>query len=281
VAREFADLVQGKWDEMKCVCVGLDSDVRLLPPVLGDDDLNGGKQFRFNRAIIEATADLVCAYKPNSAFYEACGSRGIEDLQRTIEFIHEMAPEVPVIVDAKRADIGNTNRAYADYLFEYLNADAITVHPYLGRTTLDPFLERREKGIFVLCRTSNPGGGELQDLVVGPTGRPLFQVVAESVATQWNENQNCGLVVGATYPGELTMVRDIAPDLPLLVPGVGEQGGDLEDSVRRGRRRGGIGTVVNASRSVIFRSRGVDFAEEAALEVSAMNKRVVACLRAA
>lgn len=281
MAREFADLVQGKWDEMKCVCVGLDSDVRLLPPVLGDDDLNGGKQFRFNRAIIEATADLVCAYKPNSAFYEACGSRGIEDLQRTIEFIHEMAPEVPVIVDAKRADIGNTNRAYADYLFEYLNADAITVHPYLGRTTLDPFLERREKGIFVLCRTSNPGGGELQDLVVGPTGRPLFQVVAESVATQWNENQNCGLVVGATYPGELTMVRDIAPDLPLLVPGVGEQGGDLEDSVRRGRRRGGIGTVVNASRSVIFRSRGVDFAEEAALEVSAMNKRVVACLRAA
>ncbi len=260
--RNFRQLLEKKWDEGKFLCVGLDSDFEKIPEVARP--AGGGVRetiVGFNRAIVDATKDIVCAYKPNSAFYEAYGDEGWSALRETIQYIHESAPDVPVILDAKRADIGNTNDGYIAAAFDYLGADAITVHPYMGKEALRPFLERREKGIFVLCRTSNEGAGEFQDLRVGEN--PLYQIVAQHVAEEWNGGQNCGLVVGATYPEELRAVRAIAPDLPILIPGIGAQKGDLEKSVSAGKDARGRGIVVAASRAIIFASGGADFAAAA------------------
>jgi orotidine-5'-phosphate decarboxylase len=216
-----------------------------------------GVLVRFNRDIIKATHDHVCAYKPNIAFYEAQGDQGILALIRTIGLIHEIAPDVPVILDCKRADIGNTNRGYATAAFDLFGADAITVHPYLGAEALAPFLERGDKGVIVLCRTSNKGAGEFQDLVVpneegyAPT-EPLYLRVARNVRYRWNKNGNCGLVVGATYPEELAKVRAIVGHIPILIPGIGTQGGDVEKTVRNGRDVGGQGMIINSSSGIIF-----------------------------
>ena len=209
------------------VCVGLDSNLNILPKFLLE---NRYPQFAFNKAIIDATHDLVCAYKPNSAFYEVQGEYGILQLKMTCDYLKEKYPKIPIILDVKRADIGESNDRYDKFTFEYLGADAITLHPYLGHEALEPFLKRTDKGCYILCRTSNPGAGEFQDLMVN--GKPLYQVVAKRVATVWNKNKNCGLVVGATYPGEIRIVRRIAPNVQLLIPGVGAQGGDLRKSVQ-------------------------------------------------
>lgn len=231
--QSFLDKLKGKWAENKFVCVGLDK---------GD--------FEFDKNIIDATFDLVLAYKPQSAFYEAEGAVGLETLKKTIQYIREKSPDIPIILDAKRGDIGNTNEAYVKAIFDDLGVDAVTVHPYLGKEALEPFLQRTKKGIIVLVKTSNPGAGEFQDLMV--EGKPLYQVVAEHVATEWNTNGNCAVVVGATYPDELKKVREIVGDMPILVPGIGTQGGDLQSTLKNGLNNQKQGLIISSSRGIIF-----------------------------
>jgi orotidine-5'-phosphate decarboxylase len=275
--RNFWEMVRDRWEGDRSVCVGLDSDINQIPKFLFRDFMDvEDPVFRFNVGIIKATAGIVCAFKPNIAFYEACGEEGISALRRTIEYIHRNT-DVPVILDAKRADIGNTNAGYVRFIFEYLGADAVTVHPYLGREALQPFLERKDKGVFVLCRTSNPGAGEFQDLRV--EGEPLYCHVARHIASEWNGNENCGLVVGATYLEELRKVREIVGDMPILIPGIGAQGGDLERTVLAGKNSQGQGMIINSSRGIIFASKGKDFAEAAEREALRLHREIISILR--
>lgn len=242
-----------------------------------------GVVFGFNKQIVQATRDLVCAYKLNAAFYEALGERGILALGETIEFIIAEAPGVPIILDAKKGDIGNTNDGYARMAFDYFCADAITVHPYLGYESLEPFIKREDKGIFVLCRTSNKGAGEFQDLLVsseGPYAKPLYEVVAQRVSTRWNTYGNCGLVVGATCPDELKKVREIVgDDMLILIPGIGAQGGDLEKTLEAGKNSQGQGMIINSSRGIIFASGGDDFAEAARQATEELHNSITKSLR--
>ena len=241
------------------LCVGLDPVLTKLPAHLQ----SGPTPFlTFNKAIIDATADLVCAYKPNSAFYEALGPNGIKELKQTVQYINDTYPDIPVILDAKRADIGSTNEGYIDFIFDYLNVDAVTLHPYLGSEALAPFLELQDKGMIILCRTSNPGAGEFQDLQID--GKPLYEHVARAVASSWNTNQNCLLVVGATYPDEMASIRDIVgPDMAFLVPGVGAQGGDIAAVMQAGLGSNRRGLIINSARDVIYADSSEDFAEAA------------------
>lgn len=260
----FNEKLQHRWSQAGMLCVGLDPDFTLIPEVLkGENSSIEDLLFAFNREIIDATADLVCAYKPNAAFYEAHGIAGAKALARTVAHIKEAYAEIPVILDAKRADIGNTNRGYVQAAFDELGADAITIHPYLGQEAVQPFLDRKDKGIIILVKTSNPGGGEFQDLPVGDSEEALYKTVARNVATSWNANGNCGVVVGATYPEELAAVRAIIGDMPMLIPGIGAQGGDLEKTIAAGKDSKGLGMIVSASRSILFASSGADFAEAA------------------
>ena len=201
----------------------------------------------------------MCAYKPNLAFYEQYGEEGHSALRRILAAIPE---HIPVIADAKRGDIGHTAEAYARAIFDELGFDASTVNPYGGRDTVEPFTSYEEKGVFVWCRSSNPGAADIQDLPVGSDGTPLYQVVAK-LAKEWNTNGNVGLVCGATYPEQLAVLRGLCPEMPFLVPGVGAQAGELEASVRAGVDAGGAGIIVNASRAVIYASTGDDVAEAA------------------
>jgi orotidine-5'-phosphate decarboxylase len=260
MSRDFRTLLEAQWEQGKFLCVGLDPDFEKIPESARKD----GTQetiVNFNHAIIDATKDMVCAFKPNSAFYEAHGDEGWKALRETIQYIRDQAPEIPIILDAKRADIGNTNDGYVQSAFDHLHADAITVQPYLGREALQPFLDRKDKGIIVLCCTSNEGAGEFQSLEV--EGKRLYQIVAEHVAKEWNVNGNCALVVGATYPEELAQVRAIVGDMPILIPGIGAQNGDLQKTVAAGKTRDGRGMIISSSRAVIFASSGKDFAEAA------------------
>lgn len=251
------------------VCVGLDSDFVKLPEHIKTDKTS---QFTFNKAVIDATHDLGCAYKPNSAFYEARGAQGVTELKMTCDYLREKYPEIVTILDAKRADIGSTNEGYVRYAFDWLGVDAITLHPYLGKDAILPFLERKDKGCFILCRTSNPGAGEFQDLDTG--GKPLYQVIAEKVTNKWNTNKNCGLVVGATYPTELEIVRRIVGDMPILVPGIGAQGGDIEKAINAGMDSKGAGIIINSSRGIIFASDGADFAQKAREEAQKLKESI-------
>ena len=255
------------------VCVGLDSEISKIPAHLQSDKT---PQFTFNKAIIDATHDLVCAYKPNSAFYEARGVDGIAELKMTCDYIRQSHPEIVLILDAKRADIGSTNEGYVTYAFDWLGADAITLHPYLGKEALKPFLDRKDKGCIILCRTSNPGAGEFQDLKLdsGNQAIELYQRVAEKVAKDWNYNGNCGLVVGATYPEELEIVRRIANDLPFLIPGIGAQGADIEKTVKAGVDENGRNAIINSSRGIIFVSSGQDFSVRAREETEKLRNEV-------
>lgn len=271
----FTEMLAARLDAGRHVCVGLDTDLKRLPADFHRADSDETRITAYNELIIEATCDLVVSYKPNVAFYEALGAPGFEALASTIAHIARTAPDVPVILDAKRADIGSTNEGYATAAFDELGAHAITVHPYLGGEALAPFLARVDKGVFVLARTSNPGAGELQDLIV--EGRPLYQHVARLVATTWNAAGNCGLVVGATYPDELAAIRaDIGPDLPILIPGVGAQGGDLAAVVAANESVGSRAYLINASRSVLYApAEDGDFGAAARSEVERMD-RVIA-----
>ena len=291
----FMEALRARWEATdSLVCVGLDPELERIPasaevsrvsmqrvagPVHGPDTEIERRLLAFTQAIVRATADQVCAFKPNSAFFEQYGVAGIRALKWIINYIHARHPGIPVILDAKRGDIGSTSAAYARFAYDYLDADAVTLHPYLGRDALAPFLERADRGAIILCRTSNSGGGEFQDLRLrGANGEaePLYARVARAVASEWNARGNCALVVGATYPDELRAVREIAGDMPILVPGIGAQGGDLEGVVRMGRDSTGHGLMISLSRSVLYASDGPDFADAARREV----ERVAAAISA-
>jgi orotidine-5'-phosphate decarboxylase len=247
------------------LCIGLDPDPELMPKV---------EVLQFNKAIIEATSDLVCAYKPNLAFYEALGTEGLVILEKTVRCI---PGDIPVIGDAKRGDIGNTARAYARALFPILGFDAATVNPYLGFDSIEPFINYQDKGVFILCRTSNKGATDFQNLRIN--GLPLYEVVAKK-AKEWNIHGNIGLVVGATYPEELKRVRSICPEMPLLIPGIGPQGGDLASAVGYGADARGEKAIINVSRQILYASREKDFAQAAKNVAEKLRNQINSYLKA-
>lgn len=244
----FIDELRQRWQQADTlVCVGLDPEPARFPARFADD---ADAVFAFCRDIVDATAEYACAFKPQIAHFAALGAE--HALARLIAHIHAAHPGIPVILDSKRGDIGSTAQHYAAEAFDRYRADAVTVNPYLGRDSVQPFLDRADKGVIVLCRTSNPGAGDLQDLLVH--GRPLYQQVAQKVAHEWNAHGNCALVVGATWPEQLREVRGIVGDLPFLVPGVGAQGGDVEAVVRNARTADGTGLIVSSSRAASAKS---------------------------
>lgn len=227
------------------LCVGLDPDIAKFPAGLqGKSDAI----FEFCKAIIDATADLACAFKPQIAYFAALAAE--DQLQSICDYLRQTYPQIPIILDAKRGDIGATAEQYAREAFERYGADAVTVNPYMGFDSVAPYLEWKDRGAIVLCRTSNPGGSDLQFLKVD--GVPLYQHVAKLVAEKWNLNGQCGLVVGATFPQELAEVRKIIGDMPLLVPGIGAQGGDIEATVKAGQTTNGTGMMINSSRAILY-----------------------------
>lgn len=229
------------------LCVGLDSDMEKIPSQFKDSKT---PQFEFNKWIIDQTHDSACAYKPNLAFYEACGEQGIHELQLTMDYLHAEHPSIVTIADAKRGDIGNTNQGYVTAIFDTLGFDAVTLHPYLGQEAIQPFLDRKDKVSIFLCKTSNPGAGEFQDLVLD--GKPLWMHVAMRVSSTWNTHNNCMLVIGATYPTELKAVRGIVGSMPFLVPGVGAQGGDIHEVLNAGLSADKSDLLINVSRNILF-----------------------------
>jgi orotidine-5'-phosphate decarboxylase len=237
--------------------------------------------FEFNRAIVDATAGLVCAYKPNLAFYEALGLPGLEDLQKTISHIRTAAPDAVIIGDAKRGDIGPSAQAYAKALFQVWGFDAITINAWGGQDTVTPFLEDDSKGVFVWCRGSNPGSADFQDMQVTTVGgaMPLYRNMALA-CQEWDTKGNLGLVVGATVPEQLREVRGVCPNMPFLIPGVGAQGGDLEAAVRQGADSRGRGALINSSRGIIYASSGADFAQAAAREADKLRTSINQVLEA-
>jgi len=256
------------------LCIGLDTDINKIPKhLLGKKD----PVFEFNKAIIDKTHDLICCYKANIAYYSALGTKGLESLINTIKYIHEQY-DIPFILDAKRADIGSTSEQYAREVFDVFDTDSVTVNPYLGADAIKPFLKRADKGIIILCRTSNPGASDFQDLITGvasqahPRGgyrlapqesyKPLYLKIAEKVV-EWNKKyENCLMVVGATWPGEMKKIRKIAPKMFFLVPGIGVQGGDLEKTLKNGLTKEKSGLIIHSARAIIYASSGKDFAEK-------------------
>jgi len=260
---KFIARLETAWQQQdSLLCVGLDPEPGRLPAPLAQ---HADGVFEFCRAIVDATADLVCCFKPQIAHFAA--QRAEPSLERVIAYIHEHHPLVPVILDAKRGDIGSTAQHYASEAFDRYGADAVTLNPYLGRDSLQPYLQRADKGAVILCHTSNPGAADLQELSTPDehgTGTPLYLHVARRVARDWNANGNCALVVGATYPQQLAEVRRTVGDaLPLLVPGVGAQGGDVAAVVYNGRNSTNAGLIISTSRAVLYAGGGSDFAAAA------------------
>lgn len=247
------------------LCVGLDTDLNKIPKFLlkKKDPI-----FEFNKKIIDATCDLVCAYKPNMAFYEVYGKDGWESLEKTCKYIPK---DIPIIIDAKRGDIGNTAKMYAKAFFDELKADGITLSPYMGQDAISPFLEYKDKCAFVLCLTSNLGAEDFQ--LLGMQDEPLYLKVARKVIS-WNRNKNCGLVVGATQAEQLKEIREIAVDLPILIPGIGAQGGDLEMAARFGTDENGNLAIINSSRSILYASDQKDFAQKAKEEANKLKEEI-------
>lgn len=251
------------------VCVGLDSNLDKIPQFLQQEQF---PLFEFNKAIIDSTHDLVCTYKLNSAFYEAEGDRGVLQLKMTCDYLKEKYPEIPILLDAKRADIGNTNNGYVSFAFEYIGSDAITLNPFPGREGLKPFLDQKDKGCIIWCKSSNPGSEEFQNLLVDK--EPLYKIIARKVAGEWNTFGNCLLVVGATYPEELAEIRKIVGDMTLLVPGIGAQGGNVEKIIKAGLNSQKMGMIVNSSRGIIFAGSGEDFAQKAREEAIKLKDEI-------
>ena len=272
----FVTTLKNRWrDADSLVCVGLDPEPAKFPPRFsGDSDA----MFAFCRDIADATAEFACAFKPQIAHFAARGAE--EALERLIAHIHATHPGIPVILDAKRGDIGSTARHYAAEALDRHRADAVTANPYLGRDSVQPFLDRSDKGVVVLCRTSNPGAADFQDLPIRDErghDRPLYQHVAERVAHDWNGHGNCALVVGATWPQQLREVRAIVGDMPLLIPGVGAQGGDVEAVVKNGLAADGVGLLISSSRAVLYASSGDDYAEAASNAARELRDQVNRC----
>ena len=253
----FITTLKNRWSSANSlVCVGLDPEPAKFPAKFGNDP---DAIFAFCRDIADATADYACCFKPQIAHFAA--HRAEDALQRLIAHLHATHPGIPVILDAKRGDIGSTAEHYAAEAFDRYDADAVTANPYLGRDSVQPFLDRADKGVVILCHTSNPGARDFQELDVG--GKPLYLRVAATVANKWNANGNCALVVGATFPEELAQVRALVGDMPLLIPGVGAQGGDVAAVVRNGRSSDGSGLMISSSRAILYASGGDDHAQAA------------------
>ncbi len=243
------------WEKNKSmVCVGLDPDLTKIPSHLLKEKY---PIFLFNKEIIDATSDIVCSYKPQVAYY--AGQDVENELKMTIDYIKKAYPEIPIIFDSKRGDIGSTAQMYAKEVFERYQADSVTVNPLMGTDTLKPFLDYKEKGVIALCRTSNPSGDEIQNLLVD--GVPIYEKIANYANTKWNYNKNLLLVVGATYPKELGKIREICPNIPFLVPGVGAQGGDVEKVLDNGLTSNKTGLIINSSRGIIYAGKNADFAK--------------------
>ena len=257
----FTAALNAAWKERNSLlCVGLDPDIAKFPAHLkGRSDAI----FEFCKEIVDATADLACCFKPQIAYFAA--HRAEDQLEDLIGHIHKVHPGVPVILDAKRGDIGSTAERYAIEAFERFKADAVTLSPYMGRDSVEPWLAYKDKGVILLCRTSNPGGSDLQFLDVGgPNGQErVFERVARLAADEWNSTGQIGLVVGATFPAEIAKVRAITGDMPLLVPGIGAQGGDIEATVKAGRTAAGTGLMINSSRAILYAGQGEDYAAAA------------------
>ena len=264
----FVADIRKRWtDANTLVCVGLDPEPAKFPAPLREDP---DAVFAFCREIVDATADLAACFKPQIAHFAALGAELA--LQRLIRHVHDEHPGVPVILDAKRGDIGSTAQHYAAEAFDRYGADAVTLNPYLGRDSAQPFLGRADKGVVLLCRTSNPGAQDFQDLDCG--GKPLYQRVAETIARDWNGNGNCLLVTGATWPQELASVRALVGDMPFLVPGVGAQGGDVAAVVSNGKTADGGGLLVSSSRAILYASNGGDFADAARAAALALRDEI-------
>ena len=257
----FNQQLQSAWaSQGSMLCVGFDPDPKRLPP------FRQGKPegiYEFCREIADATADLVCAFKPQFAYFAS--QRAEAQLEKLIQHLKDNYPHIPVILDSKRGDIGSTADHYALEAFDRYGADAVTVNPYMGFDTIEPYLKHAGKGVIVLCRTSNPGGSDLQFLNVAPNGEPLYLHVAKLAAQQWNQSGQISLVVGATFPEEIAKVRAIVGEMPLLIPGIGAQGGDIDATVSAGKVPGkpGTGMIINSSRAILYASSGSDFAEAA------------------
>jgi orotidine-5'-phosphate decarboxylase len=255
----FIEKLSAAWSaQNSLLCVGLDPDpARFAPQLRGQPDAI----FLFCKAIIDATAEHACAFKPQIAYFSA--ARAEDQLEALCAYVRQAYPQIPLLLDAKRGDIGATATQYAREAFERYGADAVTVNPYMGFDSVAPYLEYKERGVIVLCRTTNPGGSDLQFLTVN--GKPLYQHVAQLVADKWNTNGQCSLVVGATFPQELAQVRRIVGDMPLLVPGIGAQGGDIEATVAAGKSSNGSGMMINSSRAILYAAaeKGEDFAQAA------------------
>ena len=306
--RNFTDLLRAQWARGLFSCVGLDTDYPKIPACVKGSSIIS-RMMQFNSAIIQHTHDVAGAYKPNFAFYVARWKQGgLDALYHTIDCIRKTSPETPVVLDCKDADIGNTNNGYLEMALEF-GADAITTNPYFGGEALTPFLSNKDLGVIVLCRTSNPGSDEFQGRMIltdpkelmplldrdnyytgmdmgwwdlpghGMVAVPMYQLVALQVARYWNTNSNCALVVGATYPNELQRIRHLVPDIPLLIPAVGEQGGDAATVARLGRARNGAGFIVNNSRGIIFASNSEDYAEVARQKTIKLNEQIAAGLQ--
>lgn len=278
MTRTCFELLNAQWERGNYVCVGLDPDMERIP-----EHIKGGYPEKmllyaavvfndFCFPIIQRTADKVCAYKLNVEFWTKYGAVGLVGLGYVVDAIRAVAPEVPIIMDGKRADCFHTSQASASMAFEEYSFHAVTVNPYLGKEALEPFLSQVDKGVFVVCRTSNPGAEEFQKLLVSGGNGALYIVVARHVAQSWNTRGNCGLVVGATSPQCINNVRQYAGDLPILCPGIGAQGGDIRTVVEAGQGNSSFALIPSASRSVIYASSGKDYAQAAEVEVVRLNK---------
>ena len=252
------------------VCVGLDPDPVKFPAKFAKDP---DAIFAFCRDVADATAEYACCFKPQIAHFAAHAAE--DALLRLVAHIHERHPGIPVILDAKRGDIGSTAERYASEAFDRFGADAVTLNPYMGYDSAEPFLRHKDRGCVFLCHTSNPGARDFQELDVrGEPAEPLYQRIARTISAQWNMDGNCALVVGATFPEELRVVRGIVGDMPLLIPGVGAQGGDVEAVVRNGATADGTGLMLNSSRGILYASSGADYAEAAAAAARALRDAI-------
>ncbi|WP_027795879.1 orotidine-5'-phosphate decarboxylase [Paraburkholderia acidipaludis] len=264
----FTQTLSAAWQRTgSLLCVGLDPEPSKFPAALAG---RSDAIFEFCRDIVDATAAYACSFKPQIAYFAA--HRAEDQLEALIAHVHAKHPGLPVILDAKRGDIGSTAEQYAREAFERFKADAVTVNPYMGFDSIEPWLAHPGKGVIVLCRTSNPGGSDLQFLAVD--GKPLYQVVASLAAQKWNASGELGLVVGATFPKEIEAVREIVGEMPLLIPGIGAQGGDVESTVKAGRTANGTGMLINSSRAIIYASKGEDYAQAAATAAKETRDRI-------
>lgn len=253
----FIQKLENCWTQNNSLlCVGLDPNWEKIPQHIKQQP---DPVFEFCKAIIDTTHDLVCAYKPQIAYFAALKAE--DQLLKTFDYLRNTYPHIPIILDSKRGDIGSTAQMYAIEAFDRYRADAVTVNPYMGQDSAQPFLDRADKGVVLLCRTSNAGAGDIQDLEVA--GQPIYEKVAVMISKHWNHNKNCCLVVGATWPTQMQRLRKISGDMPFLVPGVGAQGGDVEALVKAGQTVNGKGLIINSSRGVIYAGTGIGFASAA------------------